>query len=97
MHSSDGPASGRPPKLVTGHAIVAVLARPHLWLDAVLALGRLARRDWWKHWPPVPRPDPEYLAWREQTHYGSDVETDPRLRADDLVSYLEFCRSHRRA
>lgn len=76
--------------LVTAASVAAVLRHPTLWGTAARAVVRLAARGWWRRWPPVPMPDPAYVEWRRQTAYG-DLEA--RAGADDLVSYLEFCRS----
>lgn len=67
----------------------ALARRPMLWPTAVVELRRLARPRWWQHWPPVPRPDPEYLRFRMQTAYG-DVSAIPSPA--DLVDYLAWCR-----
>ena len=74
-------------------AVVAVLHRPDLWPVALLVALRLAPARWWRRWPPRPRPDPGYLAFRMQTAYGDpDRAPDP----DDLVAWLEWCRRLRR-
>jgi hypothetical protein len=70
-------------------AILAVVVRPRLWPVAALEMGRLARPGWWRRWPPLPWPDPEYLAFRMVTAYG-DAGATPD--AADLVAYLEWCR-----
>jgi hypothetical protein len=63
--------------------------RPDLWPTAIVELWRLAAPGWWHRWPPVPRPDPEYLRFRLQTAYG-DGAAGPS--AGDLVEYLAWCR-----
>ena len=73
--------------------VLAVLARPRLWGVGFSQLFRLARRGWWRRWPPVPRPDPDYLRFRMQTYYG---DPDRPFDAADLVRYLEWCRQQRR-
>lgn len=73
---------------------VSLVVRPRLWGDALAAVVRLARRDWWRRWPPVPSPDPDYLAWRAQTANGDD-ERSAAAVAEDVVSYLTFCRGLR--
>lgn len=80
--------SGR--SLVTAASVTSVLRHPALWGTAARVVVRLAARGWWRRWPPLPTPDPAYVEWRRQTAYG-DLAT--RAGADDLVSYLEFCRS----
>ena len=69
-----------------------VLARhPSLWGTAVGQLFRLAVPGWWRHWPPLPAPDPSYLRFRLQTQYGdADREPEPA----DLVTYLHWCRGY---
>ena len=74
--------------------VAAVLARPRLWGTAVRQVLVLAPPGWWHRWPPLPLPDPAYLRFRLITAYGTtDHPPDP----DDLVSYLGWCRSWRRA
>ncbi|HEX4979989.1 MAG TPA: hypothetical protein VFV35_07985, partial [Acidimicrobiales bacterium] len=36
---------------------LAVLAHPSLWSTAVIQLGRLAPRGWWRRTPFLPLPD----------------------------------------
>jgi len=66
----------------------AVLMRPSLWAIAVVQLFRLAAPGWWRRPPFVPRPDPEYLAFRLHTAYGDDRPPEPR----DVVTYLHWCK-----
>ncbi len=70
-------------------AFLAVLVRPHLWAVALRQAGRIARPQWWKQSPFLPLPDAGYLRFRLVTAYGDTVAPAP----DDLVSYLEWCRS----
>ena len=70
-------------------AMAAVAARPALWPVAVRQGLRLAVPGWWRRWPPVPRPDPDYLRFRMQTAFG-DPEAAPAPA--DVVAYLEWCR-----
>jgi hypothetical protein len=72
----------------------AVLVRPSLWVTAVRQLFALAPRGWWRHWPPLPRPDPGYLRFRLVTAYGT---TERAADPDDVVAWLRWCRSWRRA
>ena len=58
----------------------------------MLQLFELAPRGWWRRWPPVPSPDPDYLRFRLQTMYG-DPEHEPE--PEDLVTYLKWCRGYR--
>jgi hypothetical protein len=80
-----GPATGRW-WLAAG---LAVAARPDLWLVAVRQLLRLAVPGWWRRWPPLPVPDPSYLAFRLQTAYG---DTGRAPEPADVVTYLHWCR-----
>ena len=75
-------------------AFVAVLLRPALWATALVQLFRLASPGWWRRWPPVPMPEPDYLRFRLQTQYG-DTEREPEPA--DLLSYLHWCRSYGKA
>jgi hypothetical protein len=72
-----------------GPAVAAVAVRPRLWGVAVAQALRLAPTGWWRRWPPLPRPAPEYLRFRMQTAYG---DPDARPSPADLVAYLEWCR-----
>ena len=72
---------------------VAVLSRPGLWVTAVRQVLRLARPGWWRRWPLLPVPDPQYLRFRLQTQYG-DPDREPE--ADDVVAYLHWCREYPR-
>ena len=74
--------------------VVPVAVRPRLWPAAVAAAVRMAPRGWWRRWPPVPAPDPEYLRFRMVTNYGGDGDRAPER--EDLVSYLEWCQRSRR-
>ena len=69
-----------------------VMARhPSLWGTAATQVLRLAVPGWWRRWPPLPAPDPDYLRFRLQTQYGDpEREPDP----SDLVSYLHWCKGY---
>lgn len=75
-------------------AATAVLVRPRLWPTAIIQAFRMAPRRWWRRKPYLPVPDPAYLRFRLQTQYGTD-SVEPT--SDDLVAYLEWCRSYRDA
>ena len=78
----------------SGPAVRAVVVRPHLWATALRQAGRLAAPGWWRRAPFLPLPDPDYLAFRMETQYGSaGHEPAP----GDLVAYLEWCRAQERA
>ncbi len=71
----------------------ALAIRPWLWTTALAQLLRLAPSGWWRRWPPLPRPDPDYLRFRLQTAYG-DAQRDPDPA--DVVTYLSWCRRRHR-
>jgi hypothetical protein len=83
----------RPPAPSRGASVamaIAVLRRPDLWWSALGALRRLAVPGWWRSRPYVPRPDRRLWGFRMLTAYGS-ADADPK--PDDVISYLEWCRS----
>lgn len=67
---------------------VALLRRPDLWPQAL----QFVPPGWWRRWPPRPVPPAGYRRFRTETMYGADG----RLEPDDLVRYLEWCRTMRR-
>ena len=69
-----------------------VLRHPSLWVTGLVQLLVLARPGWWRTWPPVPAPDPEYLRFRLQTAYG-DPSSEPEPQ--DVVAYLKWCKRMR--
>jgi hypothetical protein len=71
----------------------ALVRRPGLWGVAATQTLRLAPPGWWRRWPPIPGPDPDYLRFRLQTAYG-DPARGPEPA--DVLAYLEWCRSIRR-
>lgn len=71
-------------------AIAVLWRRPRLWPDAV----RLVPPAWWKRWPPLPLPPPDYLRFRLEAMYGSDASGS--FEGADLIAYLEWCRRLRR-
>lgn len=75
-------------------AVLAVLRRPRLWPAAVVQVFVLARRGWWRQWPPLPVPDAAYVRFRMQTMYGGE---DHEPEANDVVTYLEWCSRSRGA
>ncbi|HZN15536.1 MAG TPA: hypothetical protein VFB78_14800 [Acidimicrobiales bacterium] len=74
--------------------VVTVLRHPSLWATGVVQLFALSPRGWWRRFPPLPRPDRQYYRWRLQTQYG-DADHEPV--AADVVAYLKWCKSERRA
>ena len=77
-----------------GAAIAAVARRPQLWPTALRQAARLVPARWWRRPPFLPTPDRAYLAFRTTTQYGDAAHP---IVADDLVQYLAWCRSLRRA
>ncbi len=74
---------------------VGVVARhPVLWPTAIAQVVRLAAPGWWRRRPFLPLPSPGYLHLRITTMYGGDG-TAP-IVADDLVTWLRWCRADAR-
>lgn len=63
----------------------ALMRRPDLWRVA----ARMAPPRWWRRWPPVPLPPPDYRRFRVETMYGDSAA---RVEGHDLIAYLEWCR-----
>ena len=74
--------------------LLAVVRRPRLWPTALIQVAVLARPGWWRRWPPVPRPDENYLRFRLETAYG---RAEPEVAVGDVVEYLTWCREARLA
>jgi hypothetical protein len=71
----------------------AVLRRPSLWPTAARQARLLAPSGWWRRWPPVPVPAPEWLRFRLVTAYGDPTRVpDP----EDVEAWLRWCRTARR-
>lgn len=70
-----------------------VLRRPRLWPAAIGSMRRMAAPGWWRHWPPVPLPAPEYLRFRTLTNTG--VEGAPS--SADVLAFLKWSGSFRGA
>ena len=81
-----------PPRWWAGVARRLVL-RPHLWATAVATALRLAAPGWWRRWPPLPAPASSYARFRLVTAYGDPPSAPP---ADDVLTYLTWCREQRR-
>lgn len=75
-------------------ATVAVLQRPDLWYTAVRQVRVLAPPGWWRRAPFLPVPPAGYLRFRLETAYGGDGRRP--IRAEDVITYLEWCRTWRR-
>lgn len=84
------PRSGRTAAVV----VAAIARRPWLWPAALAEAARLATPGWWRHWPPVPAPDPALWRFRMETAYGGtgDALPDPH----DVVSFIAWCGAMRR-
>jgi hypothetical protein len=69
-------------------SILAVVARPELWVTALRTWARATPSRWWSRPPFLPLPDRAYIRFRLETAYGPGVAPEP----DDLVAYLRWCR-----
>jgi len=78
----------------TGNLIRAVapvlLRRPGLLPTLVRQALLLAPRGWWRSWPPIPAPAPDYLHFRSLTAYGGEGTAPPE--PDDVVAWLDWVR-----
>ncbi len=81
---------------VARSTVNAVAAHPSLWPVTVSSTFRLARRGWWRHWPPLPLPDDAYWRFRLVTAYGGS-QPDAVPSAEEVRSYLRWCRRGRTA
>ena len=66
---------------------LAVLIRPWLWTTALVLAVRTLPTRWWRR--GLPRPDAEYLRFRELTAYGNDGAPEG---TDDFVRYLAWVK-----
>ena len=80
--------------LGVGKAFRRIVGRPDLWVEATRWAWSHRRRHWWSSSPYLPVPDPDHLAWRVATAYGSSRHP---LELDDVEAYLEWRRTWRRA
>jgi len=63
------------------------LAHPTLAVDLVRVAWRFRSRDWHRHAPFLPLPDPTYLRWRMYTAYG-DFDAVPT--PDEVERYVRW-------
>ncbi len=69
---------------------IRALVNPAVALDLLALAWAFRRRDWWRHFPCLPLPDRDYLAWRLHTAYGEERSIPP------VVDVLRFARWRRR-
>lgn len=72
----------------------AVARHPGLWPTAVSRGLANAGPQWWRHWPPVPVPAPEWMAFRLECATGQRTGAPA---PGDLLSWLEWCRAMSRS
>jgi len=48
------------------------ILNPRLGVDLCRLLWSFRRRGWWRNFPFLPLPDPEYMRWRMYTAYGDE-------------------------
>lgn len=76
--------------------LLAVVTRLDLWTTALRQLKVLARPGWWRRAPFLPVPDRDYLRFRMVTAYGGDGTGGlAAATPDDVIAYLEWCRTMR--
>jgi hypothetical protein len=66
--------------------------RPWLWATAVRTVLRAAPTGWYRTWPFLPVPDPDYLKFRLLTMYGSEGDEPAEINHKDVILWLEWCR-----
>jgi len=67
------------------------LANPALAVDLLSVAWRFRARDWYRHAPFLPLPDPTYLRWRMYTAYG-DFDAVPS--AEEVERYVRWARQN---
>lgn len=77
---------------ILGYAAMA-LRRPTLIPSLLRAGWRFRARDWWRRPPFLPVPPRSYMAWRNETAFGTQ---DTRTPPDLLARYLQWTESMRR-
>lgn len=86
------PGARLPSSPIRGYAALA-LRRPTLIPSLLRAGWRFRARDWWRRPPFLPLPPRAYMAWRNETAFGSaEVQATP----DALARYLEWTETMRR-
>lgn len=70
----------------------AVLRHPSDGFAVARAAWDLRRTKWWRHWPPLPTPDPHYWEFRMTTAYG-DPHATPSVH--DVIAAARWSRAQR--
>ena len=70
-------------RLSLGLAARAVV-RPRLAAALIRVAWRFRSRHWYRRFPFLPLPAPEYVRWRMHTAYGDSASVPP---ADDVIRY----------
>jgi hypothetical protein len=65
------------------------LVNPAVAVDLLSVAWRFRARDWYRHSPFLPLPDPTYLRWRMYTAYG-DFDAIPS--PDEVIRYAKWAR-----
>ena len=69
----------------------AVVRHPSLWVVGIVSMRRLAAPGWWRRWPPVPAPPPEYLQFRAVTNTGTEDLPTPA----ETLRFLKWAGANR--
>lgn len=69
-------------------SMIAIVRRPDLWRTAASSARSMTPDHWWRRPPFLPLPDPAWMRFRLETAYGGDGRGP--MRADDLITYLEW-------
>ena len=69
----------------------AVVRHPSLWVVGIVSARRLAAPGWWRRWPPVPAPSPEYLQFRAVTNTGTEDLPTPA----ETLRFLKWAGANR--
>lgn len=69
---------------------VALARRPDLWRTAFRVARVHVPERWWSQKPFLPIPDRGWLGFRYETAFA---DIDGRPEPDQLIEYLEWCRS----